>query len=77
MLRWVRRRPVGLVRRLDAAEPAVDLVVPGEWPVMPLVLLNLYWEQWTMGDAGGSSTAGLASRARLGDRSGGESAAWS
>ena len=31
-LRWVWRRPVGLVRSLDVAEPAADLLVPGEWP---------------------------------------------
>ena len=35
--RWV---PVGLVCRLDVAELAADLVEPGEWPVLPLVLLH-------------------------------------
>jgi hypothetical protein len=43
----------------------------------------LYWEQWTMGDAGAFSTShrlskfkgtGLAARSGLGDRGGGESA---
>ena len=38
--RWVRQQLSGRVRHLENAEPAADLLVPGEWPILPLVLLH-------------------------------------
>ena len=38
--RRLRRRPVGLARSLDGAQPTPDLVAPGQWPILPLVLLH-------------------------------------
>ena len=38
--RWVRLQLSRLIRHLDVAEPAADLLVPGEWPILPLVLFH-------------------------------------
>ena len=57
--RWVRRRPVGPVRRLDFADPTADLLVPGKWAVLPLVLLHPVLGAVDDGDA----RAGSRSRA--------------
>ena len=41
--------------RQEVAGPSVDLLVPGEWPVLPQCHSHpsiLYWEQWTSLDDG-------------------------
>ena len=55
---------------LDVAEPATDLLVPGELPVLPLVLLHPVLravDDWRFLD----DRTGLAARSELGDRGGG------
>ena len=68
------------VRRLDVAEPAAEsaptLSFPGSGPFCRSYSSILYWEQWTMGSAGPSSTTGLVARSNLGNRGGGDSACW-
>ena len=70
---WARQWPVELVRRLDVAEPAVDLLMPGEWPVLQLVLLRPALGAVDDGRCGASSTIGLAARSELSDRGGRDS----
>ena len=58
---------VGLVRHLDVAEPDTNLLVPGEWPVLPLALLHPVL---------GAVDNGRCRNFLLRERGGGESAGW-
>ena len=74
--RWVRQPLSGRVRHLENAEPAADLLVPGEWPILPLVLLHHVLGAVDIGNACASLTTGLATRSGLGDSSCRVSGCW-